>query len=45
MNIPDGIWFGILIVAETIAIPYHEAVFVYSRACDQYKYYKKSKSR
>lgn len=41
MNVPDAFWFGILLTAETIMIPYYEAKYVYERACKQYKHYKK----
>jgi hypothetical protein len=43
MNVPDGLWYGTLIITETIIIPYRIGYDIIERANKTYKKYKPDK--
>ena len=40
MNVPDGLWYGALIITETIIIPYRIGYDIIERANKTYRKYK-----
>jgi hypothetical protein len=40
MNFFDGLWYGTLIITETILLPYYEVADIVERANKNYKKYK-----
>jgi len=44
MTVPDGMWYGILIITEIIIVPYRIGYDVVERANKTYKKYKPGKT-